>query len=185
MPATAGEHTVTVNADVDAPLAEAAIADMTIADAVTDLQTSEAGKTAADDDVMPLAQFLAEFGEPLMAQINRQTPVVYDGRHDSWQDDVLASLKRQPYPAQKHRIHACYAGLVTHGLPAVFLNGEMGTGKTLMGICVSALMQHEYSRKPVLVISPPHRCTSGGVRSATPYQTRWCIPSTAAMPSAN
>ena len=156
MPATAGEHTVTVDADVDAPLAEAAIADMTIADAVTDLQTSEAGKTAADDDVMPLAQFLAEFGEPLMAQINRQTPVVYDGRHDNWQDDVLAGLKRQPFPAQKHRIHACYAGLVTHGLPAVFLNGEMGTGKTLMGICVSALMQHEYSRKPVLVISPPH-----------------------------
>ena len=91
-----------------------------------------------------------------MAQINRQTPVVYDGRHDNWQDDVLAGLKRQPFPAQKHRIHACYAGLVTHGLPAVFLNGEMGTGKTLMGICVSALMQHEYSRKPVLVISPPH-----------------------------
>lgn len=156
MPATAGEHTVTVDADVDAPLAEAAIADMTIADAVTDLQTSEAGKTAADDDVMPLAQFVAEFGEPLMAQINRQTPVVYDSRHDSWQDNVLAGLKRQPFPAQKHRIHACYAGLVTHGLPAVFLNGEMGTGKTLMGICVSALMQHEYSRKPVLVISPPH-----------------------------
>ena len=62
---------------------------------------------------MPLAQFLAEFGEPLMAQINRQTPVVYDGRHDNWQDDVLAGLKRQPFPAQKHRIHACYAGLVT------------------------------------------------------------------------
>jgi len=32
----------------------------------------------------------------------------------------------------------------------------MGTGKTMMGICVSALMQHGYSRKPVLVISPPH-----------------------------
>ena len=129
--------------------------DVSIADAGVDTQTADAGQTD-DGDVMPLAQFLAEFGEPLMAQINRQTPVVYDGRHDNWQDDVLAGLKRQPFPAQKHRIHACYAGLVTHGLPAVFLNGEMGTGKTLMGICVSALMQHEYSRKPVLVISPPH-----------------------------
>ena len=154
-PATAGVHTITANTDVDASLADAVMHDTAIADAGVDTQTADAGQTD-DGDVMPLAQFLAEFGEPLMAQINRQTPVVYDGRHDSWQDDVLAGLKRQPFPAQKHRIHACYAGLVTHGLPAVFLNGEMGTGKTLMGICVSALMQQEYSRKPVLVISPPH-----------------------------
>ena len=138
------------------PYPDAELTDMAIADAVADAQVAGTEEMTADGDVMPLAQFLAEFGEPLMAQINRQTPVVYDGRHDNWQDDVLAGLKRQPFPAQKHRIHACYAGLVTHGLPAVFLNGEMGTGKTLMGICVSALMQHEYSRKPVLVISPPH-----------------------------
>ena len=138
------------------PYPDAELTDMAIADAVADAQVAGTEEMTADGDVMPLAQFLAEFGEPLMAQINRQTPVVYDGRHDNWHDDVLAGLKRQPFPAQKHRIHACYAGLVTHGLPAVFLNGEMGTGKTLMGICVSALMQHEYSRKPVLVISPPH-----------------------------
>ena len=55
-------------------------------------------KMTADGDVMPLAQFLAEFGEPLMAQINRQTPVVYDGRHDNWQDDVLAGLKTAAVP---------------------------------------------------------------------------------------
>ena len=138
------------------PYPDAELTDMAIADAVADAQVAGTEEMTADGDVMPLAQFLAEFGEPLMAQINRQTPVVYDGRHDNWQDDVLAGLKRQPFPAQKHRIHACYAGLVTHGLPAVFLNGEMGTGKTLMGICLSALMQHECSRKPVLVISPPH-----------------------------
>ena len=154
-PAPAGVNTATPDTATDAPLADAVMGNTAIADAGADTQPADAGQTD-DGDVMPLAQFLAEFGEPLMAQINRQTPVVYDGRHDNWQDDVLAGLKRQPFPAQKHRIHACYAGLVTHGLPAVFLNGEMGTGKTLMGICVSALMQHEYSRKPVLVISPPH-----------------------------
>ena len=108
------------------------------------------------EDVIPLAEFLDKFRKPLLSQIEKQTPVVYNGQHDSWQDEVLAGLKRQPFPAQKHRIHACYAGLVTHNLPAVILNGAMGTGKTLMGICVSALMQHEYSRKPVLVIAPPH-----------------------------
>ena len=155
-PVPAGANTTAPDTATDVSIADAVMRDTAIADAVADAQVAGTEEMTADGDVMPLAQFLAEFGEPLMAQINRQTPVVYDGRHDNWQDDVLAGLKRQPFPAQKHRIHACYAGLVTHGLPAVFLNGEMGTGKTLMGICVSALMQQEYSRKPVLVISPPH-----------------------------
>ena len=154
-PVPAGANTAAPDAATDVSIADAVMCNTAIADAGVDAPIADADKTD-DGDVMPLAQFLAEFGEPLMAQINRQTPVVYDGQHDSWQDNVLAGLKRQPFPAQKHRIHACYAGLVTHGLPAVFLNGEMGTGKTLMGICVSALMQQEYSRKPVLVISPPH-----------------------------
>lgn len=108
------------------------------------------------DNVIPLAEFLDKFREPLLAQIEQQTPVVYRGEHPAWQDDVLAGLKRQPFDVQKQRILACYAGLVDRNLPAVFLNGEMGTGKTMMGICVSALMQHGYSRKPVLVIAPPH-----------------------------
>ena len=108
------------------------------------------------EDCIPLASFLADFREPLLAQINQQTPVVYDGQHEAWQDTLLQNLKRQPFAAQKERILACYAGLVNHGLPAVFLNGEMGTGKTLMGICVSALFPQGYSAKPVLVICPPH-----------------------------
>ena len=111
---------------------------------------------AAATETIPLATFLGDYREQLLEQIETQTPVVYRGEHPAWQDDVLAGLKRRPFPAQKKRIHAVYAGLVERGLPAVFLNGEMGTGKTMMGICVSALMQHGYSRKPVLVISPPH-----------------------------
>lgn len=111
---------------------------------------------AASGEVIPLATFLGDYRAQLLEQIEAQTPVVYRGEHPAWQDDVLAGLKRQPFAAQKKRIHAVYAGLVGHGLPAVFLNGEMGTGKTMMGICVSALMQHGYSRKPVLVIAPPH-----------------------------
>ena len=107
-------------------------------------------------ETIPLATFLGDYRAQLLEQIEAQTPVVYRGEHPAWQDDVLAGLKRRPFPAQKKRIHAVYAGLVERGLPTVFLNGEMGTGKTMMGICVSALMQHGYSRKPVLVISPPH-----------------------------
>lgn len=122
-------------------------------------QTAEGSSEAHDvnqTEILPLSSFLADFREPLMQQIERQTPVVYNGQHSAWQDEVLAGLKRQPFPAQAHRIHACYAALVGRDLPAVFLNGEMGTGKTMMGICLSALMYRGYSQKPVLVISPPH-----------------------------
>ena len=107
-------------------------------------------------ETLPLAHFLEQFRQPLLEQIEKQTPVVYDGQRAAWQDDILAGLKRTPFPAQAHRIHAVYAGLVERDLPAVFLNGEMGTGKTMMGICLAALMYRGYSQKPVLVISPPH-----------------------------
>lgn len=129
--------------------------------------TDDFYKALAEDDaagdvaetespIMPLAAFLEQFREPLLQQIEAQTPVVYNGQHDAWRDEVLARLKRTPFAAQAHRIQAVYAGLVDEDLPAVFLNGEMGTGKTMMSICVSALMQRGYSPKPVLVISPPH-----------------------------
>ena len=58
------------------PYPDAELTDMAIADAVADAQVAGTEEMTADGDVMPLAQFLAEFGEPLMAQINRQTPVV-------------------------------------------------------------------------------------------------------------
>lgn len=133
----------------DLPTADelyASLAEDGLADDTPDGQTS----------TMSLATFLEQFREPLLKQIEAQTPVVYTGQHDAWRDDVLAGLKRTPFAAQAHRIQAVYAGLVDEGLPAVFLNGEMGTGKTMMSICVSALMQRGYSQKPVLVISPPH-----------------------------
>ncbi|SUO96749.1 DUF2958 domain-containing protein [Suttonella ornithocola] len=114
-------------------------------------------ETATEEDsTIPLQQFLSDYRDELLEQVNEQTPVFYNGEHETWQDDCLAQLKRQPFEAQKSRIHACYSGLVTHGLPAVFLNGEMGTGKTFMGISVSALIHKGHSQKPTLVISPPH-----------------------------
>ena len=93
-PVPAGANTTAPDAATDVSIADAVMRDTAIADAGVDTQTADAGQTD-DGDVMPLAQFLAEFGEPLMAQINRQTPVVYDGRHDNWQDDVLAGLNGQ------------------------------------------------------------------------------------------
>lgn len=124
---------------------------------IEQVSTALESTTTANSTVeMALSDFLETFRKPLLEQIEQQTPVVYSGNHAKWQDEVLRNLKRQPFPAQAQRIHAVYAGLVEQDLPAVFLNGEMGTGKTMMGICVSALIFKGYSQKPILVISPPH-----------------------------
>lgn len=117
---------------------------------------AEVVQSASDPYNIALNDFLIDYRKELLEQIEQQTPVRYTGQHPEWQDAFLDSLKRVPFEAQKQRILACYAALIEHGLPAVYLNGEMGTGKTMMGICVSALMQKAYSQKPVLVISPPH-----------------------------
>lgn len=123
---------------------------------ITAKNTEASDEAETDPNTIPLQSFLTDFREQLLEQVNTQTPVRYDGQHEPWQDACLAKLKRQPFDAQKVRIHACYSGLVTHDLPAVFLNGEMGTGKTFMGIAVSSLIHQGHSKKPVLVISPPH-----------------------------
>ena len=109
-----------------------------------------------DQEVIPLADFLNGYRQELIAQVEKQTPVLFDGKIPAHRQASLERLKRQPFTAQKQRIAACACGLFDHHLPAIFLNGEMGTGKTMMGICLAKLAFDEYVRKPTLVISPPH-----------------------------
>jgi hypothetical protein len=45
--------------------------------------------------------------------------------------------------------------LFGHGAPAAVLNAEMGSGKTMMAICLAAIAPSEGLRR-TLVISPPH-----------------------------
>lgn len=114
----------------------------------------------ADELHMPLAIFIDQFGEGLLEQVRRQNPPIYDPDLDTqtpvWRarQHVLDNLTRQPFEAQAHAVHAVVKLLLDHNEPAAVLNADMGTGKTMMAICVAALMQSTHPR--TLIVSPPH-----------------------------
>ncbi len=128
---------------------------MTIENQTIPAEDMTEGEEETADHVVDLNSFLAEFGEGLMDAVSKQHPPVYDGTPVSQWDRVLNQLKRQPFEAQRERIQAVCKLLTCQDEQAAVLNGEMGCGKTMMGIAVSAVLFTEgYSR--TLVISPPH-----------------------------
>ncbi len=108
-----------------------------------------------ETNVIGLNQFLTEFGSGLMASVSKQHPPIYDGTPNSKWDKVMDKLKRQPFEAQRERVQAVCKLLAEEGESAAVLNGEMGCGKTMMGIAVSASLFDEGYRR-TLVIAPPH-----------------------------
>lgn len=107
-----------------------------------------------DLNSIPLNQFIADFGQDLMNAVSRQNPPVYNGTANPVWDSVMDALKRQPFAAQRERVQAV-CKLLVDGEQAAVINGEMGTGKTMMGIAAAAVLQSEGYRR-TLIISPPH-----------------------------
>ena len=107
------------------------------------------------EHVIELNQFLTEFGVGLMDAVSKQHPPIYDGTPNPHWNQVMDHLKRQPFEAQRERVQAVCQLLAEEGESAAVLNGEMGCGKTMMGIAVSACLFAEGYRR-TLVISPPH-----------------------------
>ena len=115
------------------------------------------------DETLPLGDFIREFGQGLLDQVRSQNPPVYLPQHDqmseAWlaRQQILDNLKRKPFKEQSEAVQAIVKLLADRGEPAAVLNSEMGTGKTMMAICVSVLLQQLQRRNPrTLVISPPH-----------------------------
>lgn len=109
-----------------------------------------------EPNTIPLNDFLTEFGGGLMTAVSEQLPPVYDpGQPDPHWDEIMDGLKRRPFDAQRERVQAVCKLLVNQGEPAAVLNGEMGCGKTMMGIAAAAVLHAEGYRR-TLVISPPH-----------------------------
>src|SRR3546814_14038306 len=80
---------------------------------------------------------------------------ISDWSSDVCSSDLLAALKRKLFPAQADVVHAVTELLVDRGERAAIVNGEMGCGKTTVGIATAAMLNAEgYSR--TLVLSPPH-----------------------------
>lgn len=105
--------------------------------------------------VLPLDTFIDEFGDSLLDALNRSLPPVYDGTPDLRRHAVMESLKRYPFPAQADTVQAVVKLLVDRNEQAAIINGEMGSGKTLVAIATAAVLWHEGYRR-TLVLSPPH-----------------------------
>lgn len=118
-----------------------------------------AGSTAADssapEQIIALNDFIGQFGQGLLEAVQQQNPPVYQGERRADWDQVLDGLIRQPFEAQREVVHAIAALLLGTGENGAVINGEMGTGKTLMGIALAALL-HQQGHQRTLVISPPH-----------------------------
>jgi hypothetical protein len=98
---------------------------------------------------------VSEFGDELLDSLNRANPPVYTGQPRAHRQLVLASLKRKLFPAQADVVHAVTELLVDRGERAAIVNGEMGCGKTTVGIATAAVLNAEGYRR-TLVLSPPH-----------------------------
>lgn len=106
-------------------------------------------------NVIPLSQFVTEFGDDLLTAVSHQNPPVYNGTPNTYRERVMDGLKRKPFDAQRDVVQAVTRLLVDEAEKAAIINAEMGTGKTMMAISTAAVMYAEGYRRS-LVISPPH-----------------------------
>lgn len=150
--------------DVDLPEVVGRILESGEADAYTGMSqpgwrpqdvAANEGTEVAPAHVIPLVQFVEDFGDGLMQAVSQQNPPVYDGRPDPARDAVMDGLKRQPFPAQREVVQAVTRLLVEADEQAAIVNAEMGTGKTMMAIAAAAVLHREGYRR-TLIISPPH-----------------------------
>lgn len=123
------------------------------------INTLDTDSTISDADntntVISLSDFVADFGHGLLDNVERAYPARY--QHDNLDRDmVMQSLKRIPFDAQADVVQAISALLIDDNAPAGIINAEMGTGKTMMAIAVTAVLYAEKKANRILVLSPPH-----------------------------
>ncbi|MFT3819848.1 MAG: SNF2-related protein [Rubrivivax sp.] len=108
-----------------------------------------------NEPAMPIAEFVTNFRDSLLQAVRAQNPPVYDDTPDPLRELLLDGLLRSPFPAQRAVIQAVVKYLVDEAQPSAVVNGEMGTGKTLIAIAAAWLLHHA-GFKRTLVVCPPH-----------------------------
>lgn len=109
----------------------------------------------ADEGGMPLAEFLADFGDSLFDAVTEQNRPVYHGQTYPETEAVWDALARPLFDAQREVVRAVVQQLIVDNKPAAVINAEMGTGKTMMSIAAAAAAHHAGLHR-TLVLSPPH-----------------------------
>ncbi|SAK39466.1 helicase-related protein [Caballeronia ptereochthonis] len=112
-------------------------------------------EAAAAPLTLSLQDFVAEFGDELLDSLNHANPPVYAGQPRAHRQLILAGLKRRLFPAQADVVHAVTELLIERNERAAVVNGEMGCGKTTVGIATAAVL-HAKGYRRTLVLSPPH-----------------------------
>jgi len=120
-----------------------------------DAQATDLLGAASQPLTISLQDFVSEFGDGLLTSLNRSLPPIYDGTPRAKRAELLAGLKRKLLPAQPEAVHAAAELLIDRNERAVIINGEMGCGKTTIGIALAAVLNAEGYRR-CLVLSPPH-----------------------------
>lgn len=105
--------------------------------------------------VITLTDFIQQFGSGLMQAVQTQNPPIFDGTPSQTRELLMDKMLRSPFDAQRDVIQSVSHLLIDRGLGSSVINGEMGTGKTLMSIVAAAILDAE-GLKRTLVISPPH-----------------------------
>lgn len=131
------------------------LVDMPQGSSEPDLAQTLLEEKPADPLSIKLSDFVAEFGDELLASLNRANPPVYAGQARPERQAVLDGLKRKLFDAQAQVVHAITELLINQGERAAIVNGEMGCGKTTVGIAIARVLYNE-GYKRTLVLSPPH-----------------------------
>lgn len=126
------------------------------------LEVSSAAETDSEqteNETIKLADFLEEWGDTLKAQVLRNMQPVYSGKtEDEWDRQArgqLQNLLRTAFPGQITKGILPVAKAFYHAdNKAAFLVGEMGSGKSFMGLAVLYLMPQKNKR--VLIQCPGH-----------------------------
>ena len=109
----------------------------------------------ADPLEIALTAFVEEFGDSLLKTLNESNPPVFTGNIQPHRQAVLDGLNRKLFTVQAKAVHAAAAVIMDQGESAAIINGEMGCGKTTIGIAIAAVLAME-GLKRTLVLSPPH-----------------------------
>lgn len=131
---------------------------------------------ATAESTISIAEFVRDFRASLLDAVKGQNPPIFDGAIHPQRDALLDLLSRSPFPAQRDLIHAVVALLVDRDQPSAVINGEMGTGKTMMAIATAWLLHHlGYPR--ALVVCPPHLVYKWRreIRQTVPDATVWIL----------
>jgi SNF2 family DNA or RNA helicase len=109
-------------------------------------------------DKLTLKDFLNEFGDALKEKaVSKLKPIYNPAQIGEWEkreNSKLNKLLRKPFNSQRHAILALAKGFYRENKKSLILTAEMGTGKTIMSICVAYLNPRKNKR--TLIVCPPH-----------------------------